>query len=111
MKLLNQLSVGALSQQFPLRLIEQGMPVVASATPAYTRAMQGAGLDLTCRDKEQWLSTLECLLADETARRDAGCRGKTYADREFGEGRLLARWDAVFTSLGFHFGAQAPMLP
>ncbi len=87
-----------------------GMPVVASATPSYTRAMQGAGLDLTCRDKEQWLSTLERLLADETARRDAGCSGKTYADREFGEDRLLAHWDAVFTSLGFTFGAQAPML-
>lgn len=88
-----------------------GMPVVASATPAYTRAMLGAGLNLTCSDKEQWLSTLEHLLADEAVRRDAGCRGKAYADREFGEGRLLARWDAVFASLGFTCGAHAPTLP
>ncbi|MDO9372331.1 MAG: glycosyltransferase [Gammaproteobacteria bacterium] len=88
-----------------------GMPVVASATPAYVRAMQGAGLDLTCRDKEQWLPALERLLADEAARCDAGCRGKTYADHEFGEDRLLARWDAVFASLGFTCGAHAPILP
>jgi hypothetical protein len=39
LKLPNQLSVGALSQQFPLRLIEQVMPYSArlawNARPAY----------------------------------------------------------------------------
>lgn len=83
-----------------------GMPVVTSATPAYVRAMRGAGLNLTCGDNTQWLVTLERLITDEAARRDAGCRGKSYADQEYSADGLLARWDALFDSLGFSVGAQ-----
>lgn len=87
-----------------------GMPVVASATPAYARAMEGAGLDLVCKDNTQWLVNLEHIIVDEEARRNAGHRGRAYADREFGESSLLARWDAVFASLGYSFGAPEQLL-
>lgn len=83
------------------------MPVVTSATPAYMRAMQAAGINLTAKDEADWLAALERLLGDEEARREAGTLGKAYVDREFSEANLLGRWDALFDSLGFPFGAQS----
>lgn len=86
------------------------MPVVTSASPAYVRAMQAAAMDLAAKDETDWLATLERLLGDEAARREAGTLGKIYTDREFSEVSLLAQWDAVFASLGFAFGAQGAAL-
>lgn len=76
-----------------------GLPVVTSATPAYERAMRGAGLSMTCRTAEEWLNMLERLLDDETARREAGQRGLAYAGEAYGEASLLSKWDAVFESV------------
>ena len=84
-----------------------GMPVVTSASPAYVRAMKAAGMDLTAKDVSGWLTTLERLLGDEAARREAGTSGKAYTDREFSEASLLAQWDMVFAGLGLPFGAHA----
>jgi glycosyltransferase involved in cell wall biosynthesis len=77
-----------------------GMPVVTSASPAYARAMQAAGMDLTVRDENGWLAALQRLGNDEAARRNAGTLGKSYVERAFSETSLLARWDTVFASLG-----------
>lgn len=85
-----------------------GMPVVTSASPAYVRAMQAAGMDLVAKDESDWLVKIERLLRDEAARREAGTLGKVYVNHEFSEASLLARWDAVFASLGFVFGTQDP---
>lgn len=85
-----------------------GMPVVTSASPAYVRAMQAAGMDLVAKDETDWLVKTERLLSDEVARREAGTLGKAYVDHEFSEASLLTRWDAVFASLGFVFGTQDP---
>ncbi len=82
------------------------MPVVTSASPAYLRAMQSAGMDLTAKDEADWLAHLERLCGDEAARREAGTLGKAYTEREFSEASLLARWDAVFSSLGFRIDVQ-----
>ena len=40
---------------------------------------------------------------DETLRHDAGQAGKEYADSYYGEEVLLARWDVMFSSIGFSF--------
>ena len=77
------------------------MPVVTSASPAYVRAMQAAGMQLTPNTEAGWVSAIERLLVDEPARREAGTLGKAYTERAFSEASLLARWDAVFASLGF----------
>jgi hypothetical protein len=68
--------------------------------------MRSAGMDLTVRNEADWLETLERLLGDEAARREAGTLGKAYTEREFSEARLLERWDAVFYSLGFRCDTQ-----
>lgn len=90
-----------------LLLWRMGMPVVTSATPAYQRAMRDAGLEgLACRDRREWLVALERLIADESLRRDAAMRGRELAETRFGREVMLARWDAVFSSLGFSFAGK-----
>jgi len=80
-----------------------GMPAVTSASPAYLRAMHAAGMDFAIKDEVGWVSKIERLAGSQDARREAGELGKAYADREFSEASLLARWDAVFASVGFTF--------
>lgn len=84
-----------------------GMPVVTSASPAYVRAMRAAGMDYTVKDGADWLTTIERLMSDESARREAGTLGKAYTEREFSEAKLLARWDAVFSSMGIPLATEA----
>lgn len=81
-----------------------GMPVVTSPTPAYSRAMQAAGIDLVAHDTADWVVNIEKLIDSPEARERAGTTGREYAEREFSEASLLARWDAVFESMGIAFG-------
>ena len=76
-----------------------GVPTVVSATPAYARAMAQAGLPMACRTADEWLHTLEHFISSESARRDAGQRGKTFADLHHSEAATLARWDQLFASV------------
>lgn len=80
------------------------MPVIASATPAYRRAMRQAGLeDCACSGPGDWAAALERMMADEGLRRRAGQSGREAADRTYNSASLLARWDALFASIGFDF--------
>jgi len=76
-----------------------GVPTVTSATPAYCREMNGAGLNLTCESTEDWLNALRRMRDAEEVRRDAGIKGLSYVSTIHSEESLLARWDAVFASL------------
>ncbi len=76
-----------------------GVPVVASATPAYRREMEAAGLDLACETGADWLGALRRLAADESARAEAGRRGMAAVEERYGEEILLERWDRMFASL------------
>ena len=91
-------------------LWRMGMPVVTSATPAYARAMDGAGMSLTCKDDVEWVTTLENLLLDESGRRNAGERGRRYAHDRFSEDEIHGRWDGVFRSIGFDFSPKPSFL-
>lgn len=84
-----------------LLLWRMAMPVVTSATPAYVRAMQAAGMNYTARDDADWLTMLESLIGDVVMREQAGLMGKAYVERAFPEAAFLARWDTVFESLGW----------
>lgn len=77
-----------------------GMPAVVSATPAYQRAMRGAGLDMCCRDLQDWEQVLERYMGDEKLREEAGRRGLQFVERDHNEERLLSSWDAVLESVG-----------
>ncbi len=76
-----------------------GMPTLTSATPAYRRAMQGAQLSMDCATEGEWEVALEKYLTDESARREAGQRGRAYAEQKYPEDKLLAAWDDVLESV------------
>lgn len=79
-----------------------GMPVLASDTPAYRRAMRGAGLDLLCSDPADWRSKLERLVAapaDELGR--LAQQGRALAERVYSLEEFLKRFDQAFELAGF----------
>ncbi len=82
-----------------------GMPTVVSATPAYERAMRGAGLEMCCRDLKDWEEILGRYIHDQEARAEAARCGLQYAERNHSEDCLLSRWDDVFASVGIAQGA------
>ena len=84
-----------------LLLWRMGIPVIASATPAYSRAMEAAGTrHLACKTKGDWLSALKTLTADERARYTAGKLGREFVRSSWSEEALLARWDRAMQSVG-----------
>jgi len=79
-----------------------GMPVVTSDTPAYRRAMNSAGLDLLCRNGDDWRTKLqEMIAASDHQRERIGRQGWELADCAYSKEQFLRRFDGVFTSLGF----------
>lgn len=82
-----------------LLLWRMGLPVIASASPAYSRAMNAAGISLVCANENDWRHQLERVVTDASLRADAGQRGRAYAEANFSEAQLLARWDALFATV------------
>lgn len=76
-----------------------GMPVIVSATPAYLRAMEKCGLPMACRAKAEWRQTIKRYINDENIRREAGIRGKAFAEENYGEEKVFAKWDELFESI------------
>ena len=76
-----------------------GMPVVVSATPAYTRAMEACGLDLYCKNNADWMKKLERLIIDTEVRKSAGTAGKQHTDICHSEKVYLSHWDQLFESV------------
>lgn len=88
-------------------LWRMAMPVVTSATPAYRRMQDAAGLGyLACDDSSDWFAALDRLMSDEAARRDAGERGYAFVTANLQTNRLLTLWDDVFSSIGFDFSGS-----
>ena len=79
------------------------MPVVASATPAYVRAMKLAGMDYTVKHNSDWVKILSDLIANPIARHEAGLLGKSYVEKNFSEKILMDQWDGVLESCGFSY--------
>lgn len=76
-----------------------GLPVVTSSTPAYARVMLEAGQSLHCESPHEWVAALLRMIERPDERERAGTLGRAFAEREYGEERLLAGWDRVFESL------------
>ncbi len=76
-----------------------GLPTIASATPANTRAMRAAGVDLACGDPEAWRAALRRCIDSESVRRTAAERGHTYQQSHHADDAVLERWDDLFASV------------
>jgi glycosyltransferase involved in cell wall biosynthesis len=83
-----------------LLLWRMGVPTITSATPAYVRTMDAAGVRMYARTVEEWEELLERFGADEGARKGAALAGRRYVTTEHSEAASLAKWDAVFESVG-----------
>jgi hypothetical protein len=77
-----------------------GLPTLVSATPAYSRAMEAAGLDMTCATRGQWAQKLAEFGGSEERRREAGERGRAYVESHHDSRPMLAAWDRVLQSVG-----------
>lgn len=85
-----------------IMLWKLGMPVIASATPAYARAMAGAGLDLTARAPGEWRDQIETMANLSAGERgEIARRGSAFAARKYSQEAFAERFDAVFRSIGF----------
>lgn len=76
-----------------------GMPTIVSATPVYKRVVEQCGLPMACQSEKDWKETIEKYIKDESARQDAGTRGKAFTESYYSEEQLLARWDDLFLSI------------
>jgi len=76
-----------------------GMPTLTTATPAYARAMEAAGMDLACTTLDDWARQIRRLADDEALRRSCGESGRAYVERNHDEDGLLSRWDRLFESV------------
>jgi hypothetical protein len=83
-----------------LLMWRMSVPTLVTATPAYVRTMKAAGLRDWCDSEEDWAHALVRMMADEGARARAATAGRTFVEREHGDAALLARWDALFASMG-----------
>lgn len=76
-----------------------GMPTITSATPAYVRAMESAGVSMTCATSSEWEETLRQAIIDEETRATAAENGARFSATEHSQEKLLARWDRLFESV------------
>jgi glycosyltransferase involved in cell wall biosynthesis len=84
-----------------LLLWRMGIPVLTSKTPAYARAMDAIQMSgMACFDENEWTNALKRMMVSEPLRRDAGMRGREYAQTLFSADAMLSRWDNVLESVG-----------
>jgi hypothetical protein len=77
-----------------------GLPTLTTSTPPYVRAMQAAGVDMTCTTAADWSEKLTWLSDDENSRRQGGELGRAFATTMHDSETTLAEWDRAFESLG-----------
>lgn len=76
-----------------------GMPVVASATPAYKRAMLLADVDMYCSKPDEWINKIIACIESQAYRKEMAIRGNAVALRNYSEENTLIAWDQVFHSI------------
>lgn len=76
-----------------------GLPTLTSPTPAYSRAMRQARVDMTCADQEDWERKLDLYSEHEDLRRAGGEAGRRFAESAQGESVLFEKWIGVFKNV------------
>lgn len=82
-----------------------GMPVLATDTPAYARAMRGAGIDMLCSDAGEWRGQLERVFAMRPSELEAigsQCRG--FANKGYSMEAFASHFDRAFSVAGLSPG-------
>jgi glycosyltransferase involved in cell wall biosynthesis len=85
-----------------IMLWQLGMPVLTSATTAYTRLNRDAGLDMLCANEDEWRRKLEqMIVAPFSELERVGQRGRAFVEQAYSKDEFLRRFDEVFRSVGF----------
>jgi glycosyltransferase involved in cell wall biosynthesis len=82
-----------------LLLWRMGMPALTSSAECYESAMKRCGLDMACGTEQEWSDKLKRYILDESARREAGHKGRRCAEEHYGEESTLQKWDAALASV------------
>jgi glycosyltransferase involved in cell wall biosynthesis len=79
-----------------------GMPVLASATPAYERTMRASGVDMLCSSAAEWSTQLDRLIAAGPSELERiATIGRAFAERAYSKAEFARRFDEVFEAVGF----------
>lgn len=82
-------------------LWQLGMPVLASATPVYERAMRAAGLEMSCSTAAEWRDRLATLIETNASERGRiGRRCRSHALEAYSKAEFLSRFDRALASIG-----------
>lgn len=73
-----------------------GLPTICSGSPAYTRAMNKAGLKLSCSSESEWHNQLENLINNDEHRELSAIRAREFAEKEYHTDKCLDEWDRIF---------------
>ncbi len=77
-----------------------GIPVITSASPAYCRVMDKAGLPLYCNNINQWEEKIEGFIQQsEESRVLLTQKASDYIEKYHSKEIILEKWDKIFLSL------------
>lgn len=74
-----------------------GLPTIVSETPAHLRAMNEAGLSMSCVTSDDWIREISKIANNVKTRNQAAKKGFTYASLAAAEGKTLSLWDNMFS--------------
>ena len=76
-----------------------GLPCLCSASPAYIRVSDVAGVSSTCEDEEVWNIRFSKLFDDPVFAFEEIVRGQSYLYEYHNRSVLLDKWDRVVESV------------
>jgi hypothetical protein len=75
-----------------------GLPCLTSASPAYMRTSNQAGVNATCQDSEAWMLNFERLINDSSFAFNEIIRGQNYLREYHSHNLLVQKWDRAIES-------------
>ncbi len=83
-------------------LWQLGMPVLASATPAYRRAIDTAGVGKSCATLSDWGAQLDSMISADGAELETiGRNCRAFAEHAYSTEEFLGRFDQALDAVGF----------
>lgn len=82
-----------------LLLWEIGIPVLTSATPAYKRVMDNAGLDYYCNTPQEWMNKLQSFINKTPQQHFSDIEiANNYLGNTHRKEQIIFNWDQIFLS-------------
>jgi hypothetical protein len=76
-----------------------GLPCLTSATPAYVRVANDAGVNVVCENLHDWASNLNRIVNDPKYALSESIKGQNYLQEKHNRKILLQKWDNAFESV------------